>query len=115
MIRDKSYRLVYVPESIVYNKGAENIRDFLIQRRRIYAGHIWLEKTRNYTVSTKGVFRIFRLIIEDMEFSFKWFLFTPAAIFLEFLGRGLGTYDYYIKGRKHSAWEIARSTKKLKD
>ena len=48
LISQLGYKLVYRPESIVYNKGPLTIRDFLKQRRRIYAGHLKVRAQQNY-------------------------------------------------------------------
>src|SRR5262249_39170893 len=40
LISQPGYQLLYCPECVVYNKGPETVRDFLMQRRRIYAGHL---------------------------------------------------------------------------
>ena len=39
LISQLGYQLIYEPECVVYNKGPVTVRDFLKQRRRIYAGH----------------------------------------------------------------------------
>ena len=52
IIRKAGYKLCYVPDAIVRNKGPENIRDFLKQRRRIAAGHKHLMIEERYEVST---------------------------------------------------------------
>lgn len=44
IIQKQRLRLCYVPDAIIYNKGAATIDDFLRQRRRIYAGHLYLKK-----------------------------------------------------------------------
>lgn len=114
-IKEKGYILKYIPSAIVYNKGAENIVDFLKQRRRIYAGHLWVKKYYEYTASTMNPFRILLLVISEIKFDFKSIFFTLGAIFLEGYGRLLGYIDFYIKKKKNPyIWNIAKTTKKLK-
>src|SRR5438067_10674876 len=55
LISQLGYDLIYKPECVVYNKGPVTIRDFLKQRRRIYAGHIKVLKQQNYEASTMKV------------------------------------------------------------
>ncbi|MBA2284900.1 MAG: glycosyltransferase, partial [Ktedonobacteraceae bacterium] len=48
LISQLGYRLLYKPECVVYNKGPVTVRDFLKQRRRIYAGHLKVRSQQNY-------------------------------------------------------------------
>jgi biofilm PGA synthesis N-glycosyltransferase PgaC len=105
--------LRYVPEAVVYNKGASNVRDFLKQRRRIYAGHLWLEKAQAYEVSTKGVGGILRELFLDLERTPRALLWSAGGVLLEALGRFLGTVDHYVLKRNPYTWEVAESTKSL--
>ncbi len=52
LIRGQGYEVRYVPQAIVYNKGPDTVEDFLRQRRRIYAGHLELQRDLGYSVST---------------------------------------------------------------
>lgn len=106
-------RLAYVPEAVVRNKGASSVGDFLRQRRRIYAGHLWLEANESYEVSTKNVGGILGVLLEDLEWRPRNVLFTAGGVFLESLGRALGMYDYHVRGRNPSTWAISESTKDL--
>lgn len=116
IVTKAGYRIHYVKNSIVYNKGAETIRDFLTQRRRVMVGHKHLQKSRDYTVSSmkiKNLFSLFNRLFKDTPWSFKTILWTFGAVFLEIFGRFLGDYDYYIKRKNPYAWDVARSTKDL--
>ena len=55
LISQLGYQLMYKPECVVYNKGPVTVRDFLKQRRRIYAGHLKVLKQQNYEASTMKV------------------------------------------------------------
>lgn len=114
LIREKGYQIIYLPQAIVYNKGPENIRDFLRQRRRIFCGHFQLRKEIGHRVSTLDIARTCSLILKDFKFNFQYLFFTPAVIFLEALSRFLGWWDYKT-GKSHLIWEIAESTKNLED
>lgn len=112
LIKKMGYQIVYVPEAIVYNKGPENIKDFLRQRKRIFWGHYHLKKEIGYQVSTINVFKTFCLILKNFKFNFQYLFFTPAVVFLEALSRFLGWFDYKI-GKSYLIWDIAESTKSL--
>jgi poly-beta-1,6-N-acetyl-D-glucosamine synthase len=52
LISQLGYQLIYEPACVVYNKGPLTVRDFLKQRRRIYAGHLQIRDQQNYAAST---------------------------------------------------------------
>ncbi len=113
IVIEEGKTLMYVPDAIVYNKGAGNVRDFLKQRRRIYAGHIWLEKEQSYEVSTKKVGGIVSVLLEDLDPRPRAVLWTAGGVFLEFVGRTLGMIDYHVLKRNPYTWDVAESTKML--
>ena len=114
-IREAGLELVYVPEAIVYNRGPENLRDFLVQRRRIQAGHLWLQVHSAHEVSTAGVKRIFRHLLRVMPQSPRGLLVAAGAVLLEAVGRALGCLDFWVFRRNPFVWKIAQSTKNLGD
>ena len=113
IVRNAGYALRYVSEAVVYNKGPENIRDFIKQRRRITVGHLHLLNSCNYAVSTQNPLKILRLLLSRRQGNFKLALWEVGAIFLEAVGRLLGYYDFYICKNNRYIWEIATSTKCL--
>jgi cellulose synthase/poly-beta-1,6-N-acetylglucosamine synthase-like glycosyltransferase len=112
-IIQKGYRIVYVSEATIKNKGPETISDFLRQRRRIAAGHLWLKANFNHQVSTMDGIEIFKLLAKNFNFDTREIIFTPLVILLEIWGRFLGWYDYRILKKNPAIWEIAQSTKNL--
>lgn len=115
IVAEHGMSLCYVPGAIVNNKGASTVADFLRQRRRIYAGHLWLEREQEYEVSTKKVGGIVSVLLDDMDWSPRAVVWTAGGIFLEFWGRLLGMIDYYVLKRNPFAWDIAETTKNLGD
>ncbi len=113
IVAEHGKRLVYVPDAIVYNKGAATVSDFLKQRRRIYAGHLWLEREQSYEVSTKKVGGILSVLLEDFEFSPRNLVWTIGGVWLEFLGRLLGMVDFYVLRRNPYTWAVSETTKDL--
>lgn len=113
IITQKEFRLRYVPEAVVRNKGPENIKEFILQRRRICSGHLWLKKRTGYSVSTNKVFRILRLLPRAVNFSLKKFFWTLGVIFLEFWARCLGTFDICVLNKNPYVWQTVKSTKQL--
>lgn len=115
LISQLGYRLIYEPDCVVYNKGPLTIRDFLKQRRRIYAGHLKVLTQQNYEASTMKIGPIARQLIACRHFTMSnpqqaiWTLFT---IFLEALARVQGYYDFWRK-RELYIWQMVDSTKDL--
>ncbi len=113
-VTKKNYQIVYVPEAIVYNRGPETVHDFLSQRRRIAYGHLDLDKRTKFEVSTNRLSSTLPAIIEVLPSREpKKLFFFLGAFALEAIGRSLGYYDYYVRDRQHSVWEISKSTKSL--
>jgi poly-beta-1,6-N-acetyl-D-glucosamine synthase len=113
-ITKRNYKIVYVPDAIVYNRGPETIHDFLSQRRRIAYGHLDLDKRTKFEVSTNKAASTLPAILEVLPIrNPKKLFFFVSAFALEAIGRSLGYYDYYIKDRHHSVWEISKTTKSL--
>lgn len=115
IVVSQGYECRYVPGAVVINRGPDNLREFVLQRRRIAAGHYWLRETTGYSVSTLDSARIVRLAARHMTFA------TPAtdaayllAAGIEAVSRGLGYFDFK-RHHSHHIWEIARSTKQRID
>ncbi|KCZ70790.1 glycosyl transferase [Candidatus Methanoperedens nitroreducens] len=111
LIREKGYELVYAPDANVYNKGPETISDFLKQRRRIFAGHLHLKKTKGYAPSSMKKLDVLKLMLQGLELTPKNIIWTLFAIILELYGRALGLYDFNIKNENPFIWDMAETTK----
>ncbi len=113
LIRGQGLQLRYAPDAVVYNWGPETVQDFLRQRRRIYAGHIYVRDTLGYGVSTMKSPRILGLLLHrpGVKRDWRYFLWTPAVVALEAWARFLGLADYRLWKRKHAVWEMVETTK----
>ena len=114
LIVGQGYKLLYVPQAIVFNKGTENLEEFLKQRRRIHCGHLALIKIQGYSVSTLSKKHLFLAFLKSFRLEPRFIFWSPLVAFLEIFARLLGTYDFYFKKDKHTIWQVAHSTKKLK-
>jgi cellulose synthase/poly-beta-1,6-N-acetylglucosamine synthase-like glycosyltransferase len=112
LIRGQGYDIKYVPDAVVYNKGPETVADFLRQRRRIYAGHLEMKERLGYAVSTMSGSKIAGLLLRNMDWRPRQFIWTLRVVALEVYGRYLGRRDYRAR-RSHTVWEIAETTKEL--
>ncbi len=113
VVRGQGYEARYVPTAVVYNKGPLTVGDYLRRRRSNYAGHLALQATLGYTVSTMSGWKILRHLMQNLDWRPRPFIWTWGVAALEAYGRILGRRDYK-KGRDHSVWEIATTTKDLK-
>lgn len=103
----------YAPDAVVYNMGPETLGEFIMQRRRNYAGHLHLRRKYGYRVSSLDTFRVLRIGGEEIGKAMKLIGTLVALAVVEAFSRVLGAYDYYLKGRKHVVWDIAWTTKKV--
>ncbi len=103
----------YAPDAVVHNMGPETLGEFIMQRRRNYAGHLHLRRRYGYRVSSLDTPRVLRIGLEEIGNALRLIWTLVALAFIEALARLLGAYDYYIKGDKHVVWDIAWSTKKV--
>lgn len=103
----------YAPDAVVYNMGPETIAEFIMQRRRNYAGHLHLKRKYGYRVSSLDTWRVMRIGFDEVWNALRliWTLVALAGV--EALARVLGMYDYYVKGNKQVVWDIAWTTKRV--
>ncbi|MBL8636414.1 MAG: glycosyltransferase [Myxococcales bacterium] len=114
LVCNAGYRLAYVPEAVVHNHGPETVRDFIRQRRRIAAGHIWLRSVSGYSVSTMNVWRIARLALSEIDVKKpREALFRFGTIGVEAISRVLGFFDYHTNSTKHAVWKVSETTKRV--
>ncbi len=115
LISQLGYQLIYEPACVVYNKGPLTLRDFLKQRRRIYAGHLQTRERQKYEASTMKVSLIARQLLACRDFMMstpKQVLWTLGTVILEGYARLQGYADYRRK-REHHIWQMVDSTKDL--
>jgi cellulose synthase/poly-beta-1,6-N-acetylglucosamine synthase-like glycosyltransferase len=111
LIIGQGMKLRYAPDAVVYNHGPETVRDFIKQRRRIYAGHLYVKDTLGYRVATMNGARILRQFFKLLRPDWRYFVWSPFIIALEIFVRMLGAYDYNIRKRNPYVWQMASSTK----
>lgn len=109
LVNKKGFKSAYAIDAIVFNKGPQNIKDFILQRRRIYCGHLELYKKRNYKVSTFNNIFLLSEIINLLKINN--ILVIVIGLFLEGYSRLLGMIDY-SKNRRHYVWEVSKTTKR---
>jgi cellulose synthase/poly-beta-1,6-N-acetylglucosamine synthase-like glycosyltransferase len=113
LVFGQGYRLVYVPEAFVKNRGPQTFKDFLKQRRRIYAGHLSMRQTKGYRAATVSTRHILLALLHAWQWNWRFLFWTPAVIVLEAYGRFLGWVDYKYKKKSHAIWDRIDTTKVL--
>jgi len=104
----------YAPDAVVFNMGPETVGDFVKQRRRNHAGHLYLKKKYGYKVSSLNSTRVLNLALTEIMGAIRlvWTIFALAAI--EAYSRILGWWDFRVKKDNHVVWDIAWTTKEVK-
>lgn len=103
----------YAPDAVVYNMGPETLGEFIMQRRRNYAGHLHLTRKYGYKVSSLDNTRVMRIALDEVGKALRLIGTLVWLALVEGIARMLGTYDYYVRGRKHIVWDMAWTTKKV--
>lgn len=101
----------YAPDAMVYNTGPTTINDFVRQRRRNHAGHLYLKHKYGYAVSSIQNGRVVRIALKEFwgVVQLVWVLFLLAV--LEGWSRLLGWYDFAVKRDRHVVWNMAWTQK----
>lgn len=111
IVVEHGMQVQYAPDAIVYNTGPTNIPDFIRQRRRNHAGHLYLKHKYGYAVSSMKKRRVLRIAYKEVwgVIQLLWVLFLLAV--LEGWSRMLGWYDFAIKRDRHVVWNMAWTQK----
>ena len=111
LIVRRGMQVRYAPEAVVYNMGPETVSDFVRQRRRNYAGHLYLREKYGYRVSSLQNTRVIRIALEEVWGAVRLVATLAILAILEFYSRILGAYDYRVKKKRHVVWDMAWTTK----
>lgn len=113
LVIKRGLRVTYAGDAVVFNMGPTTVSDFIKQRRRNHAGHLYLQHKYGYAVSSLDTWRVARLAIEQVWGAIKLIYTLALLAILEFWARLLGTYDFYIKKERHVIWDMAWTTKQV--
>jgi cellulose synthase/poly-beta-1,6-N-acetylglucosamine synthase-like glycosyltransferase len=111
LIIRRGMQVRYAPDAVVYNLGPETVGDFVKQRRRNYAGHLYLKDKYGYKVSSLQNTRVARLALEEVWGAIRLVGTLGILATLEAYSRVLGAWDYRVRKRKHVVWDMAWTTK----
>ncbi len=104
----------YAPDAVVFNMGPETVQDFIKQRRRNHAGHLYLKAKYGYKVSSMSSSRVLRLAFTEIWGAIRLIWVLGVLAVLEGYSRTLGWWDYRVHKRTHVVWDIAWTTKEVK-
>ncbi len=113
IVEQRDMEVRYAPDAVVYNTGPKTISDFIKQRRRNHAGHLHLKRRYDYKVSSLNTGMVVRVALSQAWGALRLIGVLGMLAGLEAWARLLGTYDYYVKGKRHEVWDIAWSTKEV--
>lgn len=113
LIIKRGMRVFYAPDAVVFNMGPETLGDFIRQRRRNYAGHLYLKDKYGYKVSSLDTGLVLRLALGEVWGAIRLIYMLVALGSIELFSRLLGAYDYYVRREKHVVWDMAWTTKEV--
>lgn len=115
-VQHKGYKIVQPSNAVIFNKGSENITEFLKQIRRHYAGHLFIRAKFSYIVSSMtltGIAGVVKELLRCLRDNPDRINYIVGYVLLEATGRLLGTWDFYVMKRHYSIWCTAETTKDL--
>jgi len=111
-LREKGYKIVYVPEAVVLNKGSTNLRDFLMQRKRIFAGHLQVKNSVGIFVPTSSPNVVIPFILQNPPRGIRQAVWLGIILLMELIAHILARLDL-IRGKLPYRWSMCTSTKIL--
>ncbi len=101
----------YAPDAVVYNTGPESVSDFIRQRRRNHAGHLYLKHKYGYAVSSIQNRRVACVAFKEFWGIVQLVWVLGLLAFIEGYSRIMGWYDFAIKRDRHVVWDMAWTQK----
>jgi cellulose synthase/poly-beta-1,6-N-acetylglucosamine synthase-like glycosyltransferase len=111
LIIRRGMQVRYAPDAVVYNMGPETVTDFVTQRRRNYAGHLYLKDKYGYRVSSLENTRVVRIALQEVWGAVRLVTTLGILAILEVYSRILGVWDYRVRKKRHVVWDMAWTTK----
>ena len=111
LVVKRGLQVRYAPDAIVYNTGPTTVRDFIKQRRRNHAGHLYLKHKYGYAVSSIQNPRVVKVALKEVWGALRLLGVLGVLALLEGWARLLGWYDFAIKKERHMVWDMAYTQK----
>jgi cellulose synthase/poly-beta-1,6-N-acetylglucosamine synthase-like glycosyltransferase len=107
----RGLRVIYSPDAVVYNTGPDTVGDFVRQRRRNHAGHLYLSRKYGHQVSSLQNTRVAKIALREVVGAIKLVFSLVLLAVLEGWSRLLGWYDFAVKRDRHVVWDMAMTQK----
>ena len=111
LVIKRGMQVRYAPDAVVYNTGPDTIGDFVRQRRRNHAGHLYLRHKYGYAVSSIQNTRVMRVALKEVWGAVRLVYTLVLLAVLETWSRLLGWYDYAVRKDRHVVWDMAWTQK----
>jgi len=111
LVIQRGLQVRYAPDAVVYNSGPTTIREFVRQRRRNHAGHLYLKHKYGYKVSSIQNTRVLKIALREVWGAIRLLYSLGLLAVLEAWARLLGWYDFAIKRERHTIWDMAWTQK----
>jgi cellulose synthase/poly-beta-1,6-N-acetylglucosamine synthase-like glycosyltransferase len=115
LCKHKGFKVLFEKKALSYFYGPDNLRDLIIQRRRIVYGHLKVKKVTNEAPKVLEMCPLIDKIVIISHFIRKNIKLMPyfiIACFLELFINILARLDILKNKNPHKVWKIALSTKK---
>ncbi|GAB4564351.1 MAG: hypothetical protein Kow0047_14030 [Anaerolineae bacterium] len=111
LVIQRGLQVRYAPDAVVYNSGPQTVREFVRQRRRNHAGHLYLKHKYGYRVASIQNTRVLKVALKEIWGAIRLIYTLGLLAVLEAWARLLGWYDFAIKHERHTVWDMAWSQK----
>jgi len=111
LVVKRGMQVRYAPDAVVFNTGPDTVSDFVRQRRRNHAGHLYLQHKYGYQVSSIQNGRVLKIAFKEIWGAIRLVYTLFVMAFLEGYARLLGWYDFKVKQDRHVVWDMAWTQK----
>jgi poly-beta-1,6-N-acetyl-D-glucosamine synthase len=109
-VKELGFKLKYVRDAVVLNRGPETWFELIEQRKRVYEGHLQLRQRYGYYVSTMKASNLFRLLKSNYRRTKPQYV--VAAVLVESFARIAAVLSITTHRSTH-VWRILKTTKQL--
>jgi len=110
-VTDAGYQVIYEPLAKVVNRGPDNIRDFLAQRRRNLFMHLQVRKTGARSPHSE-VLTVLPLFFMEARANPRRIPYLAIILFLSGISYAAAVCDLVAK-KSHMKWQMITSTKSI--
>jgi len=93
----RGYRLCYQGDVLVYNYCPRRLGDFLVQRIRIFWGHLYEKDRLHYEASSMNIGYVLRAIRRFLTMKPQYVMGIVVLCFIEIIARSIAGYRYYFE------------------